>query len=202
MTAIEQRYSADHVAPLLCDLRCLLPILLRWETDAMLMLLTEHDAAFAWGWVRKSWSPTGSRGGMMRWKPPSPHILPISLFGFGYPSIPFLRLYKDTKCIVKIIIIRGEMRFVHRWVSRFYWVCNFCNGGGGVAKCFSCIMLISLWGPGLKKIFFLECRLCVYSWVVVLTSWFYIFVKKYSRENKQEQKRSYGEEGRSFDCQG
>lgn len=74
--------------------------------------------------------------------------------GFGCPPIPFLWLYKDTKCIVKIINKWGEMRFVHRWVSRFCWVCNFWNGGGGVAKCVSCIMLIRLWGPGLKKNFF------------------------------------------------
>ena len=55
------------------------------------------------GWVRKDRSPAGSSGGMVGGKPPSPHISPISTFGLGYPPIPFLRLYKDTKCIVKII---------------------------------------------------------------------------------------------------
>ena len=84
-----------------------------------------------------------------------PHLAPF-LFSIGYfvPPIPFLWLYKDTKCILKIINKWGEMRFVHRWVSLFCWVCNFWNGGGGVAKCVSCIMLIRLWGPGLKKNFF------------------------------------------------
>ena len=71
-------------------------------------------AALPGGWVRKDQSPTGSVCGSGGGKPPSPDCLPPFVFGLGIPLIPFLRLYKDTKCIVKIIIIRGEMRFVHR----------------------------------------------------------------------------------------
>lgn len=54
VTAVEQRYCADHSKPSRYDLLCFMPCLWKREADAMLMLLTEHDAAFPGGWGRKS----------------------------------------------------------------------------------------------------------------------------------------------------
>ena len=154
VTAIEQRCYAVDVTPLRFDLLRLLPCVWKRDETRREGWAEPDPLGFAGGWVRKTWSPDPTGSGMMRWKPPSTHSLLISPFGFGLPLIPFLRLYKDTKCIVKIITNGCEMRFVLRWVSWFYWVCNFWKrGGGGIAKCVSCIMLIRILEHGLKKIF-------------------------------------------------
>lgn len=149
VTAIEQRYSADHSKPLRFDLLRLLPIGWKRESEGRKEGMPCIVWRFEGGWVRKTWSPDQPGGGPWCYKPPSTHSLPISPFGFGYPLIPFLWCVN----ILKIINMHGEMRFVLRWVSRLYWVYNFWNGGGGIAKCVSCIMLKGIEIDPFKKKF-------------------------------------------------
>ena len=134
VTAIDTLNRAGYVTPLLCDLLCFMPIEWTREEDARRKHHSRIETVSHGGWVRKTGSPDRSWYGFVVDKPPSPNISLFSPFGLGIPLIPFLWLYKDTKSILKIIIIWVEMRFVHRWVSLFCWVCNFWNGGGWYRK--------------------------------------------------------------------
>lgn len=119
VTRLDALNLSGNSKPLRCDLRWILPCVWKREADAMLILKAGSQTVCLAGWVRKDRSPDQTRYGFVADKPPSANISPISTFGLGYPPIPFLWLYKDTKCILNIINKWGEMRFVHRWVSRF-----------------------------------------------------------------------------------
>ena len=77
---------------------------------------------------------------------PIPKQLAPFLFWIWYPLDP---LFAVCKKIINIINIWRKMRFVHRWVSRFCWVFNFCNVGWGTLGnstfCFYWILGITSW---------------------------------------------------------